>query len=208
MVFDRIAQAVADFVDLFHNQPRLDPLMAVPAVVLMVSWPMFQVLFDDQAAAFMSAFVLAMAIRLALRFDLLVVRMGRSASPRVVAAVVLLTGPGILSALIWVGEPIWCQRFLSAYFLVMAGLHGLDVMDGTNRIVLANWPRLVLPQAGQAMSRALVIHYLGMVLLNETLIALADPALWLLYFGLLPLVSRVLLNALYQTVRRGYQGMA
>lgn len=208
MILDRIAGALADFVDLLRNQPPMDPLMAVPAVVLMVSWPMFQILFDDQAAAFMSAFVLAMAIRLALRFDLVVVRMGKSASPRLIAAVVLLTGPGILAALIWIGQPIWCQRFLSAYFLVMAGLHALDVIDGGNRIVGANWPGLVLPRAGQAMSQALVIHYLGMVLLNETLIARADPTLWLLYFGLLPLLSRMLLNALYQTVRRSYQGIA
>lgn len=208
MFVGRITEALADFVDLFRNQPPMDPLMAVPAVVLMVTWPMFQVLFNDQAAAFMSAFVLAMAIRLALRFDLLVVRMGRSASPRIVAAVVIVTGPGILAALIWAGEPIWCQRFLSAYFLVMAGLHGLDVIDGANRIVRANWPQLVLPRAGQVMSQALVIHYLGMTLLNETLIAQADATLWLLYFGLLPLLSRMLLNALYETVRRGYQGMA
>lgn len=208
MIVERVAEVLSDFVDLFRNQPPLDPLMAVPAVVLMATWPMFQILFADQAAAFMSAFVLATAIRLALRLDLLVVRMRKSASPRMIAVVLLLTGPGILGLLIWAAEPIWCQRFLTAYFLMMAGLHALDVIDGANRLIEVNWPGLVLPRAGQAMSQALVIHYFGMVLLNETLIARADPTIWLLYFGVLPVMSRLLLNAIYETVRRGYQGVA
>ena len=58
------------------------------------------------------------------------------------------------------------------------------------------------------MSRALVIYYAGMALVNEALIAHGGPTIWLLYFGVLPLMSRVLLNALFETVRRGFQGMA
>ena len=208
MIFNRIVEVISDFLDLFRNQPPLDPMLAVPAVILMLTWPMFQVLFNDQPTAFMSAFVLAMAVRLALRFELLVIRMSKNASPKTIGMVALLAGPGILALLIWIGEPIWCQRFLTAYFVLMACLHELDALGGENKIVAANWPGLVLPRASLTMSRALVIYYAGMALVNEALIAHGGPTIWLLYFGVLPLMSRVLLNALFETVRRGFQGMA
>ncbi len=208
MFLARVVEALADFVQFVRRQLSVDPLLIVPAVLLLLSWPMFQILFDNRAEAFMCAFVLAMAARLALRFDLLVLRLGRAASPRTVAILMLVAGPGILAALIWRGEPIWCQRFLSVYFLTMAALHCLDVVDGAHRMIKASWPRLVLPRAAQIMSQTLVIYYLSMALLNETLISQVDPAVWLLYFGLLPLMSRMVLESLHQTVRIGTQGMA
>lgn len=206
MVFDRIVEALANFVTLVRHQPPADPLLFLPAVVLFLTWPMFQVLFADQAAAFMSAFVLAMALRLALRFEVLVLKLERSTSPRGVAAAILLIVPAVLALLIWQGDPLWCQRFLSVYFLAQGGLYALDVIDGANRLVRQNFPGLVLPRAEAAMSQTMVIYFLGMALLNEGLIRHAGPSLWLLYFGLLPLLSRRVLLALHGTVRVGYQG--
>lgn len=208
MFLERIVQALASFVDFIRKQLSIDPVLILPALILVVSWPMFQILFDNRAEAFMSAFVLAMGARFALRFDVLVMRLGKAASPRAVAALVLVAGPGLLAALIWQGEPIWCQRFLSVYFLTMAALHGLDVVDGAHRMIKASWPGLILPRATRIMSQTLVIYYMAMVLFNETLIAQVDPSIWLLYFGLLPLVSRMILNSLHETVRSGIQGAA
>ena len=207
MFLDRIVESLADFVSFVRRHLTADPLLILPAVLMLISWPMFQILFDNRAEAFMCAFVLAMAARLALRFDILVLRLGRAASPRAVATLMLVAGPGVLAALIWLGEPVWCQRFLSVYFLTMAALHGLDVVDGAHRMIKASWPGLILPRATRIMSQTLVIYYLSMVLVNETLIAQVDQTVWLLYFGLLPFISRMVLGSLHETVRSGTQGM-
>lgn len=207
MFLDRVVESLADFVNFVRRHLTADPLLILPAVLMLISWPMFQILFDNRAEAFMCAFVLAMAARLALRFDILVLRLGRAASPRAVATLMLVAGPGVLAALIWLGEPVWCQRFLSVYFLTMAALHGLDVVDGAHRMIKASWPGLILPRATRIMSQTLVIYYLSMVLVNETLIAQVDQTVWLLYFGLLPFISRMVLGSLHETVRSGTQGM-
>ena len=207
MFLDRVVESLADFVSFVRRHLTADPLLILPAVLMLISWPMFQILFDNRAEAFMCAFVLAMAARLALRFDILVLRLGRAASPRAVATLMLVAGPGVLAALIWLGEPVWCQRFLSVYFLTMAALHGLDVVDGAHRMIKASWPGLILPRATRIMSQTLVIYYLSMVLVNETLIAQVDQTVWLLYFGLLPFISRMVLGSLHETVRSGTQGM-
>ncbi len=183
MFLDRVTNVLADFVDFVRRQLTIDPLLRLPVMILLLSWAMFQILFGDRAEAFMSAFVLAMAVRLVLRFEIVVLKLGQAASPRIVAALALIAGPGILAWLIWQGDPFWCQRFLSTYFLIMAGLHGLDVVDGAKLMIKSGWPRLVLPRANQFMSQCLVIYYFAMVLLNETLISQVDPAVWLLYFG-------------------------
>ncbi len=207
MLKEIIADGISSFVDFVRKQLSVDPMLAAPAVILMISWPMFQVLFDDRPQAFMSAFVLAMAVRLGLRFDIVAKHLGKSAAPRMVAALVLLQGPGLMGALIWMGEPIWCQRFLSIYFVCMAVLHLLDLLSGAHRMIKVSWPALILPRAELLMSQVLVIYYMGLFLLNETLIAQVDPAVWLLYFGILPLLSRMVLKSLFETVRVGTQGL-
>lgn len=207
-VLERVQETFAAIVDFLRARLSIDPLMVLPAVILLISWPMFQVLFDDRAEAFMCAFVLAMAVRFGLRLDVVVLRLRRSVSPKAVAFLVVLAGPGILALLVWQGQPIWCQRFLTAYFLILAALHMLDVIDGEHRLIRFSWPSLVLPRAAQIMSQIMVIYYMGMVLLNETLIAQVDPVIWLAYFGALPVMSRMIVASLYETVRTGTQGAA
>jgi hypothetical protein len=89
----------------------------------------------------------------------------------------------------------------------MAALHGLDMIDGAHQMIKSNWPGLILPRATRIMSQSMVIYYMAMVLFNETLIQQVDPAAWLLYFGALPLVSRMILQSLHSTVRQGIQGV-
>jgi hypothetical protein len=111
MFMDRVGQSVSGFVEFIRKNLSSDLLLILPAVVLVLRWPMFLVLFGNCAEAFMSAFVLVMALRFTARFDLLVLKLGKAASPRAVAVLVLVSSPGIRALLIWQGEPIWASVF-------------------------------------------------------------------------------------------------
>ena len=58
------------------------------------------------------------------------------------------------------------------------------------------------------MTRVMAVYNLAMVLLNETVVQTASQTTWLLYFGLLPLLSHVVMSALLRTVRAGFGGQA
>lgn len=208
MMPERVQLAIENLFGFLRGRVSFDPLILLPAVILFLAWPMFQVYLDNRAEAFMCAFVLAMSVRYGLRFEFVVRNLRRSVPMRAVALLVLLAGPGILALLIWRGEPIWCQRFLTGYFLVLAALHALDLITGEHRMIKSSWPSLVLPRAITRMSQVMAIYYLCMVLLNETLISQVDPVVWLGYFGLLPLMSRVIVNRLVESVKTGFQGAA
>ena len=152
----------------------------------------------------MAAFVLAMALRLALRSDGTIRRMRSRISNRGTAVLALIFGPGVLALLIWVGEPLWCQRFLSVYFLVMAGLYLLDVIDGRHAMVQYFLPGERVRGTDALMTRVMAIYQMALLLLNETMIANASLTVWLVYFGLLPMLSHRVLTALVRTVDEAY----
>jgi hypothetical protein len=154
--------------------------------------------------AFMAAFVLAMGLRMVMRADGTITTLQDKISNRRGLTLALMIAPAVLALLIWKGEPLWCQRFLSVYFGVHACLYLMDLIDGRHAMV-----RHVLPDArphgaDPMMSRVLAIFYMALVLLNETLIRQAPLAVWLIYFGLLPLLLRRVLLALMRTVDEAY----
>jgi hypothetical protein len=55
------------------------------------------------------------------------------------------------------------------------------------------------------LTRVMAIYHLSMVLMNETMIIHASQTTWLLYFGLLPLLSHVVMAALVRTVQDGIE---
>ena len=118
---DDIFLTMKRFVGLFRQGTTLPVTILLPLLVVALAWPLLQVWLNDERAMFMAAFVLAMALRLALRSDGTIRKMRSQISTRGTAVIALIFGPGVLALLIWVGEPIWCQRFLSVYFFVMAG---------------------------------------------------------------------------------------
>ena len=54
------------------------------------------------------------------------------------------------------------------------------------------------------MGRVLAVFYLTLVLLNETLIRQTSLSVWLIYFGLLPMLLQRLQLALMRTVDTAY----
>ena len=192
------------FFGLFRHGTTLPVTILLPLLVVALAWPLLRVWLNDERAMFMAAFVLAMALRLALRSDGTIRRMRSRISNRGTAVLALIFGPGVLALLIWVGEPLWCQRFLSVYFLVMAGLYLLDVIDGRHAMVQYFLPGERVRGTDALMTRVMAIYQMALLLLNETMIANASLTVWLVYFGLLPMLSHRVLNALVRTVDEAY----
>ena len=192
------------FIGLFRQGTTLPWSILAPLAVLAVTWPLLRVAMEDERAAFMVGFVLAMGLRFILRVDGAIALTRTAISTRATVILVLLFGPGVLAGLIWLGEPIWCQRFLSLYFLIMAALYVLDVIDGRHAMVRYFLPADRNRGADALMTRVMAIYQMSLLLLNETLISQVPLTVWLVYFGLLPMLSHRLLVALVQTVDEAY----
>ena len=203
-MFEDIFSTLKRFVGLFRQGTTLPWTILLPLFVVALSWPLLQVWLNNERSAFMAAFVLAMALRLALRSDGTIRKMRSQISTRSTVILALLFGPGTLGFLIWVGEPVWCQRFLSVYFLVMAGLYLLDAIDGRHAMVQDVLPPERNHGADALMTRVMAIYQMSLLLLNETMIANASLTVWLVYFGLLPMLSHRILLALVRTVDEAY----
>lgn len=203
-MFEEITGTLKRFFGLFRQGTTLPLSIVLPLAVIALGWPMLRVAFDDERAAFMAAFVIAMGMRLALRSDLTIRKVNSVLSPRSTVILALLFGPGILAFLIWAGEPVWCQRFLSLYFLGMSVLYLLDVVDGKHAMVRYFLPAERDGGADSLMTRVMAIYMMALLLLNETLIATSNLSVWLVYFGLLPMLSHRVLIALVRTVDEAY----
>ena len=199
-----ITVSLKRFVALFRTGSTLPWTILLPLLVVAFLWPVLNGWFRDERATFMVAFVLAMGLRLMLRSDGAIRKMRSQISTRSTFIIALLFGPGVIAFLIWVGEPIWCQRFLSVYFMAMSGLYLLDVIDGRHAMVKYFLPSGRSPGAHGLMSRVMAIFHMAMLLVNETMIAQGSLTIWLVYFGLLPVLSQRVVLALIRTVDEAY----
>lgn len=203
-MFDEIYVTLREFLALFRLRSRLNWTILLPLLLIAFLWPMLRVVLPSEREAFMLAFVLAMGLRLAMAADSTISGLCSKISGRTALILALLLGPAALAVLIWAGEPIWCQRFLSVYFLSYACLYILDVADGRHAMLNHFLPANRARGADPMMSRVLAVFYLALVLLNETLIQQTSLAIWLVYFGLLPILMQRLLVAVVRTVEQAY----
>jgi intracellular septation protein A len=198
-----LSNSLYNFIQTFRRAAPLPLDILLPGLLILFVWPLLRVGLDDARAAFMVAFIAAMALRFALRAETQIRQTRRLMTSRTTVIVVLLSGPGLLTALITLSDPMACQRFLSLYFLLMSALYTIDVITGRAALVRFNWPDPQMRSADATLTRVMAIYHLAMVLLNETLIQHASQTTWLLYFGLLPLLSHVVTAALIRTVQDG-----
>ncbi len=203
-MFDEIFQTLRRFFALFRRGAALPWTILLPLAVMAVTWPFLRTLMPSEREAFMVAFVLAMGLRLVMRADGTITSLRAQMSNRNTLIAALLLGPAAMAVLVWKADPLWCQRFLSIYFAVTAALYILDVIDGRHAMVRHFLPADRPLGADPLMSRVLAVCYLAMVLLNETLIDQASLAMWLVYFGLLPILLHRLLLAVVRTVDEAY----
>lgn len=196
------------FVRLLRRTPPVPFALLAPGLFILIVWPLLRIGFDDARAAFMVAFVAAIALRLAMRADSSIRAARARLAPRTTVILTLAFGPGVLGLLIWAADPLLCQRFLSLYFGVIAALYVIDVIDGRNTLVQHFWPDPAMRAGDATMTRVMAVYNLAMVLLNETVVQTASQTTWLLYFGLLPLLSHIVMAALVRTVRGNFGGQA
>jgi hypothetical protein len=203
-MLDDIMQTMRSFGALFRPRSTQMGSILLPLVVMSLAWAVLRILALPEQEAFMSAFVLATGLLVVMRADGTIATLQAKISNRQALTIAVLIGPAALAVLIWKGDPLWCQRFLSVYFGVTACLYLLDVIDGRHAMV-----RYLLPGdrprgADPMLSRVLAVCYMALVLLNETLIQQAPLAVWLVYFGLLPALLHRLILALVRTVDEAY----
>lgn len=191
------------FVRLFRRTPPVPFAILLPGLLIIIGWPLLRVGLDDARAAFMVAFIAAMALRLALKAEVGITDVSKHMSARGTVILTLAAGPGVLGFMIWAADPVLCQRFLSLYFLLIAALYVIDVVDGRHSLVRHFWPDPEMRAGDATMTRVMAVFNLAMVLMNETVVQEASQTTWLLYFGLLPLFSHVVMAALVRTVRSG-----
>lgn len=201
---NEIIQTMRGFAALFRRGANLPWTIMLPLIVMALAWAALRYLSLPEREAFMAAFVLAMGLRVVMRADGTITTLHGKITNRRALTLALLIAPAALGVLIWKGEPLWCQRFLSVYFGVNACLYLLDVVDGRHAMVRHLLPGNRPRGADPMMSRVLAICYMALVLLNETLIHQASLVVWLIYFGLLPALLHRLLLALVRTVDEAY----
>jgi hypothetical protein len=190
------------FLSLFQDMPPLPKTIFLPGLLLIVSYPVLAVALghEAQGQAFVTAFLLALALRVALGFEGMVKRMMRKFNNRqtVVRALSFAVLPLIVLAL--ASDPLWCQRMQSVFYLVIGGMFLADVIKGRFDTAAAFWPDAEMKVYLPNLTRVMVIYNLSFLLLNETMIRSLDVSHWLLFWAVLPVLGHTVMRALVLTV--------
>lgn len=179
----------------------LVPEILMPGVVLTALWPILRVAVEREADAFLLAFLVTIALRLAIKAEVLILTARSHIGRRAAIVVTLALGPGLLTFLVLHGDPSWCQRFLSGYFLLMAALFLLDLIDGKAHLARHSWPAITQPGPRRILGQVMVLNHLGMLLTNEVLIGHAGYGNWLIFTGYAPLISHLIVQSTLGVLR-------
>lgn len=194
-MFEPNTEATEGLIARLSRFPVMAPEILMPGLVLTALWPILRVALDNEVDAFLLAFLVTISLRLAIKAEMLILTSNSWLGRRVTIAATLTLGPGLLAFLVLNGDPAWCQRFLSAYFLVMAAMFMLDVIDGRAILTRRNWPELEKPCARRVLAQLMVIYHLGMLLANEVLTGSSGFGNWLIFLGYAPLISHLVVQS-------------
>jgi hypothetical protein len=189
------------FLSLFQDLPPLSRALYLPGAVLLIGYPVLSVLLgpDNGGQAFATAFLAALAVRIAMGFEGMVRRMTRySARQSVVFALTFAALPLVILAL--VDDPLWCQRMQSMFYVVIGGIFLQDVLQGRSATAASFWPDEEMRDHLSNLSRMMVVYNFGFLLLNETMIRVVDPSHWLIFWAVLPIIGHTVLRAMVLTV--------
>lgn len=201
-MFRQAIDSLRMFLVFFQDIPPLPRNALLPAAVLAVAYPALSVLLGPGEAgqAFVTAFLLALALRVALRFESVLRQLLGQFSRRETAAMALLVTLTPLILLASVDDPLWCQRSLSAYYIVVGSMFVSDMLAGRDDMARRFWPWKQMEAHLPAMTRAMVLYNLGFLILNETMIRTLAPTQWLVYWALVPALAHLVLSAVILTI--------
>jgi hypothetical protein len=190
------------FLSLFQDLPPLSRALYLPGAVLLIGYPVLSVGLGPHSGgqAFATAFLAALAIRIAMGFEGMVRRMMTryTATQSVVFALLFAGLP--LAVLALVDDPLWCQRMQSLFYVVIAGVFLQDVMNKRVSTAASFWPDAEMREHLPNLTKMMVVYNFGFLLLNETMIRVVEPSHWLLFWAVLPIIGHTVLRAMVLTV--------
>jgi hypothetical protein len=190
------------FLELFRDVPPMPRKTFLPGVILIIGYPLLAVLLGpgESGQAFVTAFLLALAVRIAVRFEGMVHKLLEQFSRRETVVTAILVAMGPLFLLATVDDPLWCQRSQSAYYIVLGSMFVSDMLANRHDMAARFWPWPEMASHLPTMTRVMVLYNLAFLLMNETMIRLLDPSHWLLYWAVVPVLGHVVLSGLILTV--------
>jgi hypothetical protein len=190
------------FLSLFQDLPPLSRTLYVPGAILLLGYPVLTVLLGqtDEGQAFVTAFMAALAVRVALGFEGMVRRMLTNFSALQAAFLAIGFAAVPLLVLSFAADPVWCQRMQSAFYLVIGAIFLSDVLKNRVATAASFWPDAEMRQHLPNLTRAMVVYNFAFLLLNETLIHTVAASNWLLFWAVLPILAHTVLRALVLTV--------
>lgn len=190
------------FLSLFQDLPPMSRSLYIPGAVLLIGYPVLSVALgpDFDGQAFVTAFVMALAVRIGMGFEAMVRRMLTRYSACQAALMAVLFAALPVVALVGLDDPLWCQRMQSLFYVAIGGIFLMDVVKGRNATAASFWPydemRAHLPN----LTRMMVVYNFAFLLLNETLIQALHPSHWLMFWAVLPMIGQMVLRAMVLTV--------
>ena len=190
------------FLSLFQDLPPLSRTLYVPGAILLLGYPVLTVLLgqSDDGQAFVTAFMAALAVRIALGFEGMVRRMLTKYSAAQAALLAIGFAAVPLLVLSFAADPVWCQRMQSAFYLIIGAIFLSDVLKNRVATAASFWPDAEMRQHLPNLTRAMVVYNFAFLLLNETLIHTVAASNWLLFWAVLPILAHTVLRALVLTV--------
>jgi len=190
------------FLELFRDVPPMPRKTFLPGVILIIGYPLLAVLLGpgESGQAFVTAFLLALAVRIAVRFEGMVQKLLDQFSRRETVVTAILVAMGPLFLLATVDDPLWCQRSQSAYYFILGSMFVSDMLANRHDMAARFWPWPEMKARLPTMTRAMVLYNLAFLLMNETMIRVLDPSHWLLYWAVVPVLGHVVLSGLILTV--------
>lgn len=190
------------FLSLFQDLPPLSRSLYLPGAVLLVGYPVLSVAYgtDHSGGAFVTAFMAALAVRVGMGFEGMVRRLlTRYSVAQAVAFALAFAGLPLL-VLTMADDPLWCQRVQSLFYVVIGGVFLQDVLNGRTATAASFWPDAEMRDHLPNLTRMMVIYNFAFLLMNETMIRVADPSYWLLFWAVLPIIGHTILRAMVLTV--------
>lgn len=190
------------FLSLFQDLPPMSRSLYVPGAVLLLGYPVLSVALgpEYEGQAFVTAFLVALALRIGIGFEGMVRRMLTRYSARRAALLALVFAGLPLLVLAGVDDPLWCQRMQSVFYVAIGGIFLSDVLNGRVTTAASFWPDDEMRSHLPNLTRMMVVYNFSFLVLNETLIQTVHASHWLMFWAVLPVLGHMVLRAMVLTV--------